>query len=296
MPTSVSRQQASQQTSKTAATSAPQKPKQSTAAAKTTAPAAGWGAKATGGALKITAARIDEGVKTTSKVGLPAGYTGTTSTIENNLKDTVHGTKVGFEQSAQQLNVSGPNGQKFTIGTDKKAIDEMLGEWRSEVKSAKGEPANEFSNLSWDSQSSVSGVGTAGKLLSVSLGGSSYTGGAHPNSGTQLATYDARTGKQVKLDELLTPQQMNALVKDIGAKLARLKGPDDVDGQSFNWGGPEELKATIAENFALTQDKSGKVKIEIAWESGVHALGPLSAHFTVDAPSDKAFKAKIGLE
>ncbi len=295
MPKSVTRQ-ATQQTTRATTAAPAQKPKTPAAAAKTTGAAAGWGAKGNTAALKITAARIDEGVATTPKLALPAGFSSKSTSYDNTLKDTVHGKEVTFEQSAQQVEISGPGGKKFTIGTDKKAVDEMLGEWKSEVKSAKSEPANEYSNLSWDSQSSVSGVGTAGKLMSVSLAGSSYTGGAHPNHGTSLATYDVSTGKQVKLDELLTPQQMNALVKDIGAKLGKLKGPDDIDGQSFNWGGPDELKATIAENFALTTDKNGKVKIEIAWESGVHALGPLSAHFTVDAPADKAFRAKLGLE
>jgi len=38
------------------------------------------------------------------------------------------------------------------------------------------------------------------------------------------------------------------------------------------------------------------VKIDIAWESGIHALGGQMAHFTVDAPNDPAFRNAIGLE
>ncbi|MCA2979973.1 MAG: hypothetical protein INH41_08850 [Myxococcaceae bacterium] len=296
MPRSVSRQ-STQQAARVATPAPPPRAGTPAASSRATTAAAGWSPRASSGPLRITAARIDDGIKTTPRLALPEGFSAKPTKNDNTLRDTVHGQPVVFEQSAQGFEVSGPGGRTFTIGADKKGVDGLLNEWRSEVKAAKGEPAyDENMQLNWDSQSTVSGVGTAGKLMSVSLGGSSFTGGAHPNAGTSIATYDARTGKQVKLDELLTPQQMNALVRDVGAKLNSLKGRDGVDGQSFTSGDPADLRATIAENFALTTDKNGKVKIELAWESGVHALGGMTARFTIDAPNDPAFRAKIGLD
>jgi len=50
----------------------------------------------------------------------------------------------------------------------------------------------------------------------------------------------------------------------------------------------------VAENFALTTDPKGNAQITVAWESGVHALADTAATFTFAAPTDAAFKAKIG--
>jgi hypothetical protein len=99
----------------------------------------------------------------------------------------------------------------------------------------------------------------------------------------------------VKLEDLLSQKQMAALVKDIETRLPKLKGPDGIEGSSFHFGDTASLRATINDNFALTSDKNGKVQIQIAWESGIHALGGQMAHFTVDAPQDPAFLQKIGV-
>jgi len=258
--------------------------------------AAGWGADAKAPtSLKITSAKIDEGVATLPKIAVPKGYSVAVKDLSSKASDTVHGKKVGIEQTDQQVTLTGPNGKKMTVGSGGD-MPGTLSEWKSEVKGAKAGPENEYLQLNWDSNHTTSGVGTAGKLFSVSDSYSSYTGGAHPNAGTALSTYDASTGKQVKLDSVLTQQQMTNLVNDISAKLGKMKGSQGVEGSSFNIGDKAALRETINSNFALTTDKTGKVKIEIAWESGIHALGPLSAHFTVDAPNDAAFRQKIGLE
>lgn len=245
MPNSVSRSQ----TNRTAATrstgqTAPSKKPATTEQAQTTK-AAGWGPKSNAGALKITAARIGDGPKTTENVSLPKGFAGKLDTIVQKANDKVHGQDVSIEQSGQQLTVSGPGGKSFTIGGDKAAIEQTANEWREEVKLAKSEPKNEFTQLNWFGDTGMRGAGTAGKLFSTMEGGSIYTGGAHPSNGTALSTYDARTGKEVKLDELLTPAQMNSLVKDIGAKLPKLKGPDGIEGTTWSWGTPEDLRRTI---------------------------------------------------
>lgn len=275
---------------------APAKPKPAAQTAQTAA--AGWGpggAKAS--ALKITQASIGDGPKISEKVLVPKGYTAELKPLSQKATDTVHGTKVSIEQSTTQLNITGPGGKKFSIGENEAAFKQTAEEWKSEVDAAKKAPKEEWMQLDWSNDSGISGAGTAGKLFSVSEGGSYYTGGAHPSNGTALSTYDARTGKQVTLDSLLTPKQMNDLVNDIGARLPKLKGPDDIGPESFGFADDKAaLRDTINKNFALSTDKNGKVKIDIAWESGVHALGGMMAHFTVDAPTDNAFKQAAGIE
>lgn len=279
--------------------SAPQKTKAAAQQAPAQqAQAAGWAAKgaSTGGALRISAASIGDGPKTTTGLQLPPGYSSKSQTLTDKQSTTVHGQAASIEQSVQQVTVSGPGGKKFSVGEGAESIKGFAADWKSEMDSLKGEAKPEYMPMTdWSAESTVSGAGTAGQLFSVSHAGNSYMGGAHPNHGTALNTYDARTGKQVTLDQLLTPKQLHALTKDIEKRLKTMTGPEGVEGSSFHWGDTASLQKTINENFSITQDKSGKVQLNIAWESGVHALGGLMAHFTVDAPSDPAFLQKIGV-
>jgi hypothetical protein len=255
----------------------------------------GWGAGAKPvTSLKITAASIGDGPALTPKLQVPKGYTAELKNLSNKASDTVHGTKVSVEVSEQQATVTTPAGKKVQLG-NKPDLTGLVSEWKAAVKDAKGQPPAEFMALDWESGHTFAGVGTAGKLMSVSESFEDYTGGAHPNAGSALATYDASTGKKVTLDSLLTPQQMSNLVKDVTAKLARLKGPEGIDGSSFGMGDAKTTRDTINQNFAVTTDKQGKVHLQIGWESGVHALGGLMASFTVDAPNDAAFRARVGL-
>ncbi|MFZ5445477.1 MAG: hypothetical protein ACOZQL_36135 [Myxococcota bacterium] len=269
----------------------PSKPAKDTAASSQTA-AAGWGAGAKAASLKITSAQIGDGPAVTEKLQLPKGYAAEVKELKEKLTDKVNGKACAIEQTDVRVTLTGPGGKKLTLSDGAESIKQTASDWKSEIEAQKKEPS-EWAQLDWDASHTMSGVGTAGKLFSVSDAYSSYTGGAHPNHGTALSTWDASTGKQVKLDQLLTQQQMTNLVKDISARLPKLNNGDGIDGSSFGMG---DLRDTINSNFALTSDKNGKVQIQIAWESGIHALGGQMAHFTVDAPTDATFRKAIGLE
>ena len=259
--------------------------------------AAGWSAGAgKPSTLKISKANIGDGPHTTDAVSVPSGFTSQLRELKQKDADTVHGKAVSIEQNIAQLDITGPGGKKFTVGEGAAALKQNATDWRSEVGAAKKAPKEEWMQLDWSSDSGIRGAGTAGKLFSVSEGGSYYTGGAHPSNGSAINTFDARTGKQAKLDSLLSPKQMNDLVNDIQARLPKLKGPDDIGPEAFGFQDKASLRDAINTNFALSTDKSGKVKIDIAWESGVHALGGQMAHFTLDAPTDAAFRKNIGIE
>lgn len=273
-----------------------EKPKATAQAAQTQA--AGWGAGAAKPqALKISAARIGEGPKTTDAVAVPKGFKAELKNFELKANDKVHGEALSIEQSTQQLSITTPAGKKVTIGAGPEGMKQFAEDWKSELSAAKKEPKPEWGlqNMNWFAEDGIRGAGTAGKLVSTMEGGSSYMGGAHPNNASILRTYDASTGKQVKLEDLFTQKQLNDLVNDIAAKLPKLSTEDGIEGSSFG-DDKKFIREAINENFAVTADKSGKVKVEIAWESGIHALGGQMAHFTVDAPNDPAFRAKLGLE
>jgi hypothetical protein len=123
--------------------------------------AAGWGADAKAPtSLKITSAKIDEGVATLPKIAVPKGYSVAVKDLSSKASDTVHGKKVGIEQTDQQVTLTGPNGKKMTVGSGGD-MPGTLSEWKSEVKGAKAGPENEYLQLNWDSNHTTSGVGTA---------------------------------------------------------------------------------------------------------------------------------------
>ena len=253
-----------------------------------------------GGALKIAKAEIGDGPKTTEKLTLPKGYSQVDSRFQvNDGFKLTDGRDAKLEVDYQRLSIKGPDGKAFEVlPPDTQALGETK-KWFHEEFEGKTKAELEMSGFpEWSDERAFLGAGGAGKMVSIMESVNSYEGGAHPNHGTALMTLDVRNGKQMKLDDLLPRATVDKLAQNIAARLQTMKTSDgDVDGSVFNMGGDvKSVRDAINSSFALTQDKSGKVNIDIAWESGIHAMGGLMAHFTVPAPTDDAFKAKIGME
>jgi len=255
-----------------------------------------WGSGAAKSSqLKITLATIDDGPTTLPTIQAPKGFKADLKTSTERLKDTVHGKPAAWESDVSNLTLTGPGGKKVSIW--KEQNQNFSADWKSEVASAKKDAPNDYQMLDWSYGRNLSSVGTAGKMMSLQENTNDYMGGAYPNHATRMATFDASTGKQVKLEDLISQQQMNSLVNDVAKKLQKMQGPDGVGGESFSRGGDKAaIREAINNNFALVADKTGKVKIDIAWDSGVHALGGLMAHFQVDAPNDQQFRSRIGMD
>jgi hypothetical protein len=272
---------------------APAKPKAAETAQQATK--AGWGQGAPRAtSLKVTLATIDEGPTTSASIKSPKGFKAELTTDSQRLKDTVHGKAVSWESDVSNLTLTDAKGKKTEV---LKETGDYSADWKEEAKAQKKDAPNEYMQLDWSYGRNLSSIGTAGKMMSLQENTNDYMGGAHPNHGTRTVTIDATTGQPVKLDSLLSQQQMNSLVNDISAKLNKMKGPDDIGGESFSMGGDKAaLREAINTNFALVQGKDGKVTIDISWDSGVHALGGLMAHFQVEAPTDQQFKSRVGIE
>lgn len=281
-------------------------------AAKTDAAAAkeGWGAKGagktgkvttpqtgTGGALKVLSAKVSDDIGGAT-TGFPAPKGFSVSTAEDNRKEAVdlpNGKQATFEWTSSTLTAKGPDGKDIVLaGKDDAGFQQYSSDFHDNFKGITKEDLEFQPEPMWDAQRSYSGYGSAGKLMSVNETVSDYTGGAHPNSGTQLRTFDLATGKPVTLDQLLSKEQFQGLCNTIASTLPKLKGPDGIDGQSFQ---PyQDMSKMVAENFAISTGKDGKPVITVAWESGIHALGGVMASFQFAAPDDAAFRAKAGIE
>lgn len=245
--------------------------------------------------VKLLSASIGDGP--TAK-GFPAPKGFTVQTANDNRKESIKladGRTATMEWSSQTLTAKGPDGKTVTlVGKDNAAFDQYKADFKEAFEGVTKADLELSPMPDWSSERGFTGAGAAGKLLSVSQGVSDYTGGAHPNSGSSLVTYDTSTGRQVKLDELLSKEQFKAICDTITTALPKLKGEDDVDGNAFQ---PyQDMAAMVAENFSVSTDSRGKAQITVAWESGVHALGGQMATFTFAAPTDAAFKQKVGLE
>jgi hypothetical protein len=252
-----------------------------------------------GGGLTISKAEIGDGPQTSEKLTLPKGYSQVSGSLTHSESmPLADGRTAKLDINHATVSIKGPGGKSVEIApSDQKEIADMK-QWFQEEFKGKSKADLEFASFpEWNDDKTISGAGGAGKLTSVMISGNQYSGGAHPNHYTQVGTFDVTTGKQVKLDELLPKATVDKLATNVLARLQTMSGPDSIEGSAFALGGDEKtIRDLINSSFALTQGKNGKVNIELTWDSGVHALGGLLAHFTVPAPDDAAFKAKIGLE
>ena len=284
------------------AVSAPALPPVATRKASTTAPAAstakaGWSAgSANSASLRLVESSLDGGTRTIRGVPAPKGFT--LSTGEDKRTVTVklaNGKKASFEMSNQSLSIRGADGKtRSLIASDEARIREDVGAFKEQMQGLSRDDA-QYAN-GWEYNSHVSGAGTAGQLVSVLHSNDYMMGGPHPDGEQVLKTFDARTGKQVALNKLLSPAQFKALCDTVEQRLKTMKvDGEDVTGSDFSMGGDRAyIEEKVANNFALVTDSKGKVQIDVDWGSGSHALAPYRAHFTFDAPTDARFRTTIG--
>ncbi len=245
--------------------------------------------------VKLLKAKIDEGVSGDTRLTGPKGYTIASEpdkqTVTAKLAD---GKTATLQWDSATLSAKGPDGKTMVLrGKDVEGFKGVSSDFTDNCKATTKEDLAMGGPMDWDSSRGFSGFGSAGKMLSITESNGDFTGGAHPNFGTQLQTFDLKTGRQVKLDELLTKEQFKSIVDTISTSLPKMKGPDDIEGSSFM---PVDVADAVKNNFGLTTDAKGNPQIVVAFESGIHALGGTQANFTFAAPTDAAFKAKIGLE
>jgi hypothetical protein len=253
---------------------------------------AGWKAKGSTPAagLKMTKAAIDGmGVgNTKGKIVAPMGFKVDVSKGEAHVSAKLaNGKTVTGDFSGQKLTVTGPSGKAIVLEDTTKDFASRSKEFKSEMAGFSKADLKDFEPMGHYSDCGFSGVGTAGKMMSIARSYDEFSGGAHPNNGADVATFDATTGKQVKLSDILSKSQVASVHSQIQKSLPKLEG-----SASFEFGSDPKYSN---ESFALTTDAKGKVQITVAWESGVHALGGQNARFVFDAPTDAAFRSKIGL-
>jgi hypothetical protein len=145
----------------------------------------------------------------------------------------------------------------------------------------------------WDVSSSFTAAGGYGRFASVIEGGSDYMGGAHPNSGSSLATYDVVTGKPVQLKDILSKDELKVVQDSIAHALA---------SHGVNLGGSRQAASDLFSgandqantSFALREEK-GRVLLSINLTTGIHALAARESNFSFDVSSSETLRKHAAL-
>jgi hypothetical protein len=110
-----------------------------------------------------------------------------------------------------------------------------------------------------------------GKYLSLKMDGYSFAGGAHPNAGAAVATWDVATAQTITLDQLVTNlDSLQAIAEQkFRQTRAELFKPEQEGGFGFQF--DETFPFKLADNTGLVKD--GIYFIYVPYEVGPWAIG-----------------------
>lgn len=239
-------------------------------------------------------------------IGFESPHGTRTFTVADDRKDSVklaNGQTAHFTWNEQVLQVRTANGKTVTLVPKNDAhFAELKKEFRDTFKGLTKEELKDYGPTEYGVTKVYQGHGSVGALVSVEEGASYYFGGAHPSNSSQLRTFDTRTGQPVKLTQFLDPAQFKAVVDQIEKQLPTLKFMDepgednDIGSESFQHAqNRAELEELVANNFAV-RTENGRAVIDVAWESGVHAMGGTMVQFSFEAPTTAEFKKATGAD
>lgn len=119
-----------------------------------------------------------------------------------------------------------------------------------------------------------------GKYLTLMMDGYSFAGGAHPNAGSAVATWDVATCHKVTLDHFVTNLDSLQIIAERKFREVRadLFKPDTEGGMGFQF--DETFPFKLADNFGLVKD--GIYFVYVPYEVGPYAIGETEFVLTFD--------------
>ncbi|MCO6487155.1 MAG: DUF3298 domain-containing protein [Phaeodactylibacter sp.] len=147
------------------------------------------------------------------------------------------------------------------------SLDAIADDFLEEYEAVMSEAGEQEGSWSVELEGSV--LYQSGRLAAVRLGTFSYAGGAHPNSFEYLLNFDARTGKVLRLPDLVRDTARLKELAELAFRQARELGPDEnLSEAGFFWEGPFALP----ENYAMTEE--GLYFVYNPYEVAAYAMGP----------------------
>ncbi|TAE60252.1 MAG: DUF3298 domain-containing protein [Bacteroidetes bacterium] len=122
----------------------------------------------------------------------------------------------------------------------------------------------------WNFDLEASTLYETASVLSVYVGTSTYSGGAHPNSFVSYACFNATSGQQLTLTDLVSdPEKLKALAEKKFREMNQLSSDANLDNEGFFFEGGI---FSLNNNFALTPE--GLSFYYNPYEIAPYAMGP----------------------
>ena len=138
-------------------------------------------------------------------------------------------------------------------------------------------------------------AGQSSRLLSLEGRTSTYSGGAHPNHGSEALLWDRRVGREVSLATLLaSPQSLTTILRPaycraLDAERARRRGAVGPAGALFT-DCPRLDQVTL---LPADRDRNGRFET-LRWIADPYVAGPYSEGFyIIDQPVGAAFRSAL---
>lgn len=107
------------------------------------------------------------------------------------------------------------------------------------------------------------------KVISIQLDNYAFAGGAHPNTNTTILNFDAATGDQLRINDLIKDQEaLEKIVEATFRQLHDVEPGSPVKRSEFFWGEPFHLP----DNFAVLEN--GLYFFYNPYEVAAYAAGP----------------------
>ena len=129
---------------------------------------------------------------------------------------------------------------------------------------AEAEKVTGMSSANWQLNGEVKTLARSGELLTVAISTYIYSGGAHGMPATQWLNWDLAKDREVKLSDVIAPQQENAFWQ-----LAQVEHQNWLEAMSADEGFRQNWPFQRSEDFRFTQDG-------LVLRYGVYTLGPYS--------------------
>ena len=143
--------------------------------------------------------------------------------------------------------------------TDNTSLEQVAQDFIAEAGKTSG-----MSSANWQLNGEVKTLARTGDLLTVAISSYTYSGGAHGMPATQWLNWDLAADSEVKLSDVIAPQQETAFWQ-----LAQAEHQEWLEAMSADEGFRQNWPFQRSEDFRFTQEG-------LVLRYGVYTLGPYS--------------------
>ncbi|HSE83277.1 MAG TPA: lysozyme inhibitor LprI family protein [Thermodesulfobacteriota bacterium] len=156
-------------------------------------------------------------------------------------------------------------------GKNPESFQELKNQLVETYKSVQKEIKPDYA-FGWSVERDVEVIYNTPKVLSLSLSEYSFTGGAHPNSFINYASFNMATGEEIKLSDILIngyEADLNRVAEQEFREVREMKPDESLEDAGFWF---ENNKFSLNDNFAVTEE--GLIFYFNSYEVAPYVMGP----------------------